>query len=61
MMMKLEARIRSNRSLHPLRTTVLGLAGLLKRPGKTDESLKAMYKTVLDVAAPLHTKTTHRP
>ncbi|MCY7307615.1 MAG: AbrB/MazE/SpoVT family DNA-binding domain-containing protein [Rhodoferax sp.] len=40
----------------PLTKTVLGLAGLLKRPGKAAVSLKAMDQAVLDIAAALHSK-----
>ena len=40
----------------PLTNTALGLAGLLKRPGKATVSLKAMDQAVLDTAAELHSK-----
>jgi len=45
-----------SRSHRPLTKTALGLAGLLKRPGKVAVSPKAMDQAVPDAAAALHSK-----
>lgn len=44
----------------PMTHTALGLAGLLKQPGRAPVSLEAMDKAVQDTAAELHARTVVR-